>query len=107
MKNINQFEIYWVNLDPVVGREIKKTRPAIIVSPDVMNKTVDTLIVVPLTRRVIDWPFRMAVQLGDQLVSAACDHIRSVSKKRLQNKIGSLNQKDRQKILALIQEIFA
>ena len=59
---MKKFDIYWTNLDPTVGGEIKKTRPCIIVSPDIINGVVQTVIVVPITSTIIDWPFRVKIQ---------------------------------------------
>lgn len=107
MMDIKQFDIYWVNLDPTIGTEIRKTRPGIVVSPDVMNKTISTIIIVPVTKTIIDWPFRTTIKATGQRSSAACDHIRSVSKKRLVSKIGSLYSEERQAVLRILQEMFA
>ncbi len=107
MSDIKQFDIYWVAFDPTLGSEIQKTRPAIVVSPMPMNKVVKTLIVVPLTKTVIDWPFRTKILSSGKLSSAACDQIRSVATKRLQGKIGSLNLGEQQAVLQILQQIFA
>lgn len=101
-----QFDVYWVNLDPAVGSEIRKTRPAIIVSPDVMNHAVNTVVVVPITKTIIHWPFRATIKVAKQKSSAACDHIRSVSRKRLQNKIGTLSRAEQQEVLQILQTMF-
>ena len=47
-----RFDVYWVNLDPTIGKEIKKTRPCIVVSPDELNEFLDTVVVVPITTHV-------------------------------------------------------
>ena len=46
---VNQYNVYLVNLDPTIGHEIKKTRPCLVISPDEMNHTIDTVIIVPMT----------------------------------------------------------
>ena len=102
-----QFDIYWVGLDPVKGQEMKKTRPCVVVSPDVMNGALGTLIVVPLTSTITDWPFRMVVSAAGQKSSLACDQIRTISKGRLGQKIGSLKPAERRQLTGLLQEIFA
>ena len=104
---MNRYDIYWVNLDPTIGREIKKTRPCVIVSPDIMNNALDTVQVVPITSTIIDWPFRTSVALNGQASSVACDQLRTVAKERLQNKVGTLSAKERREVIGILQEIFA
>lgn len=102
-----QFDIYWVDLNPTKGSEIKKTRPCIIVSPNEMNKVLKTAIVVPLTSTVINWPFRLSIASTGKKSSAACDQIRTVSLERLDKRIGKLNQKEELSILELLQDMFS
>lgn len=104
---MKQFDVHWVNLDPTVGREIKKTRPCIIVSPNSMNTRIDTVLIVPLTSTIIDWPFRTAVNISGKRTSAACDQLRSVSKLRIGQKVGCLSDDEQQAVAQILQEIFA
>ena len=57
---IQRFAVYLVNLDPTVGREIQKTRPCIIVSPNELNRFLGTVIIAPLTTKGRDYPTRVA-----------------------------------------------
>lgn len=107
MSNHRQFDTYWVQLDPTVGSEIQRTRPAIVISPDVMNKVVNTVVVIPLTTRVTNWPFRTEIKSTGKVSSAACDHIRSISVRRLQKRIGSLADNERKVVLRTLQQMFA
>lgn len=104
---MQQFDIIWVNLDPTVGKEIKKTRPCVVVSPDELNDNLDTLIVVPLTRTIKKWPFRITIIINNSVSSMAFDHLRSISKKRVGQKIGKLSAIDKQKSLNILQTMFA
>lgn len=106
-KIAKQFDIYWANLDPTVGSEIKKKRPCIIVSPDIMNDLLNTVLVVPITSTIINWPFRVTITSTDKVSSAACDHLRSISVERLSNEIGTLNQKEQNQILEILRTIFS
>jgi len=106
-KQIEQFELYWVNLDPTQGSEIQKTRPCIIVSPNEMNATLKTVMVVPLTSTIIDWPFRTTVTIASKKSSAACDQLRTISIERLRNKIGSVTTTEKDRILEILQAIFS
>lgn len=105
-KKPSQFDIYWVNLDPTIGSEIKKIRPGIIVSPNEMNDVLKTVIIVPLTSAIINWPFRMTVKATGKVSSAACDQMRSISIERLSSRVATLSGKEQDRLLSLMQEIF-
>ncbi|MEI7674977.1 MAG: type II toxin-antitoxin system PemK/MazF family toxin [bacterium] len=107
MDLIKQFEVYWVNLDPTEGSEIQKTRPCIIVTPDEMNTTLNTIMVVPLTHTIINWPFRTTVTVNGNISSAACDQLRTIAKERLRDYIGSITAAEKDKILVILQAIFS
>ena len=99
-----QGEIYWANLDPTVGREIKKRRPVLIVSPDVMNRNLNTVIAAPITSTMRDWPTRCAIAVKGKTRSVALDQIRCLSVERLSSKpIASV---DPAAALAILREIF-
>jgi len=107
MALIKQFEAYWASLDPTKGSEIQKTRPCIVVSPDEMNESLKTVIVVPLTSTIIDWPFRTTVMVTGKKSSAACDQLRTIAKERLREKISSISSSEKNKILGILQAIFS
>ena len=88
---IIQYEIYWVNLDPTIGREMKKTRPCVILSPDDMNKFIGTVIVAPLTTTIRIYPSRVKFILNGKTGMIALDQIKTINKARLQDKVGKLN----------------
>lgn len=102
-----QFEIYWADLNPTKGSEMKKVRPCIVVSPDVMNNALKTVLVVPLISTIVDWPFRTTITSSGKLSSAACDQLRAIAKERLGSKIGSLKPAEQRAVLHILQEIFA
>jgi mRNA interferase MazF len=89
-------ELYWVDLDPTVGSEMVKTRPCLIVSNDVGNQFSQRVIVAPLTSRGLDrvYPFEVLVSAGEgglaDTSKVTLDQIRSVDKRRLGRRIGSL-----------------
>ena len=91
-------EIYWVNLDPVVGSEIAKTRPAVIISNDIGNQYANRVIVAPIspgnTSKV--YPFEVFLPAGESGLTndskALLDQIRTVDKSRLGKRIGQLAQ---------------
>lgn len=106
-KGVKQFDIYWANLNPTKGSEIKKVRPCIIASPDIMNNLLSTVLVVPITSTIINWPFRLTINSTGKLSSAACDHLRSISVERLSKKIGTLSQKEQKRFLEVLSTIFS
>jgi mRNA interferase MazF len=88
-------DIYWVNLDPTVGTEIKKTRPAIVVSNDACNKHGARVVVVPVTSNVTSlFPGEAHVRIAKRDARVLGDQIRSLDKKRLGKKIGRLTREE-------------
>ncbi len=90
-------DVYQVSLDPVVGSEIGKTRPAVILQNDLANETSPTVTIVPISsklRRV--YPFQVRLSAGDSGLEreskALCEQIRTISRERLVNKLGHLSQ---------------
>ena len=104
---IKRFEIYWVNLDPTVGREIKKTRPALVISPNEVNNTLGTILVAPITSNRRNFPTRIAFNLSGNENYIALDQIRAVDKTRLSKKISVLNRETAQTVCEKLQELFA
>jgi len=89
--NMNQFDVYLVDLDPTKGAEIKKMRPAIIISPDAMNRNLKTVIIAPLTQTEKGYPSRVASVFAGQAGEIVLDQIRAVDKSRLKQKRGKLD----------------
>ena len=84
-------EVYWVNLDPTVGSEVKKRRPAVILSPDEMNRSLKVVIVAPITSSQRQWPTRVEVTLDGKTGQIMLDQIRTVDKSRLIKRIAEVN----------------
>ena len=99
-----QGEIWWVNLDPTVGREIQKRRPCLIVSPDEMNRHLGTVIAAPITSTHREWPTRLPITLSRKAGSVALDHIRSIDTARLVRRIAHV---DPRPALGVLQAMFA
>ena len=101
-----RFEVWLVNLDPATGREIKKTRPCVIVSPEVINKFLDTVITAPLTSTIRSYPTRVSCTFQKKNGEVALDQIRSVDKIRLIRKLGTLDNATCKLICEILQEMF-
>jgi mRNA interferase MazF len=102
---IKQYDIYLINLDPTVGREIKKSRPCIIISPDEMNKFIGTIIIAPMTTKSKFYPTRIEITFQEKKGSVVLDQIRTVDKSRLIKKLGTTDFKTIQKIKGIIKEM--
>ena len=87
---VNQYDIFWVKLDPIEGSEMAKTRPCVVISPDEMNDYLKTVTIAPLTTNLHPVHWRVRVFCDGQYGMVALDHIHSVSKSRLGDYIGTL-----------------
>lgn len=85
-------EVYWVNLDPTIGTEIQKTRPALIVSPSDMNAALPRVIIAPLTSAGRPLGCRPEVVFQKKKARILLDQLRSVDKARLGKKMGKIDE---------------
>ena len=88
---VKRGEVYWVNLDPTIGTEIKKTRPALVVSPDDLNAALPRVIIAPLTSQGQPLGCRPEVEFSGKKARILLDQIRSVDKRRLAGKMGEVD----------------
>ena len=87
---IEQYGVYFIDLDPTVGHEIKKTRPCVVISPDEMNRNIQTVIIAPMTTKSHDYPSRVKLTFRGKSEWIVLDQIRTVDKKRLVKKVGKI-----------------
>ena len=103
----SRFEVYLVRLDPTQGREIRKTRPGVIISPDEMNRHIGTVIVAPMTTKSREYPTRVQVKFQGKSGQIVLDQIRTVDKTRLVKRLGRINRMTADRVLTLLAEMFA
>lgn len=103
----SRFEVYLVRLDPTRGHEIRKTRPCLIISPDEMNRHIETVIVAPMTTKGRAYPTRIPVKFQGKAGQIVLDQIRTVDKARLVKRLGRIHQATTDQVLALLAEMFA
>ena len=103
---LKQYSVVLVNLDPTVGSEIKKTRPCIIVSPNEINRHLNTVIVAPMTTNLKEYRFRVLVRQNNTEGMVALDQIRTVDKSRILKVFGKLSQGEVEKCKAILKEMF-
>lgn len=101
---VNQYEIYWIVLDPTLGSEISKIRPCLIISPNDSNAYLNTVIIAPITSTIKTYPMRMELILENKKGQIALDQVRCVDKARIKNKMDSLNNSEIIKLKGLIKE---
>lgn len=98
------FDIYWANLNPTIGREQSGHRPVLVISNDIENQ-MDIITVIPLTSRKEGrkiYPNEVLTQLGGKEAILLCHQVRTVSKKRLDKKIVTLNKVLRTKVVDVL-----
>jgi mRNA interferase MazF len=88
-------EVWWVEFDPSVGSDIRKRRPAVIVSHDAANRNLARVVVVPLTSSTgRQYPGEAVVTVGEQSSKAMADQIMAADKSRLKSQLGALSRAD-------------
>ncbi|MDB6094190.1 MAG: transcriptional regulator [Verrucomicrobia bacterium] len=103
----NRLEVWLVNLDPTIGHEIQKTRPATIISPDEMNWHISTVIIAPMTSKGREYPTRVPCVFQGRSGQVVLDQIRTVDKARLVKRLGILDSATGQSVLEGLSEMFA
>lgn len=99
-------EIWWAALDPTVGSEIQKTRPCLIIAPDVMVQTLRTVIVAPLTSKGHPASFRPPISFRRINGLILLDQLRSLDKRRLRRRMGEVDDDTLGNVLTMLRWIF-
>lgn len=103
---VRRGDVFLVQLNPTRGREIRKTRPCVVVSPDELNAHMGTYIVAPLTSGSHPYPFRVACRFGGKSGHVILDQIRTVDDERLGKRLGALTEATMTKVLGVLQAMF-
>jgi mRNA interferase MazF len=104
---IKRYEIYYADLNPTIGNEIKKISLVIIISQDEMNKYIETVVVCPLTLKLHpQWRTRLQIKCANKKAEIAVDQIRTISKQRLKKKIDTLSKNNAAQLRKLITDMY-
>lgn len=103
---MKQFEVWTVELNPAKGAEINKTRPCLIISPNSMNKRLDTIIVAPLTHTIKNYPSRVDCNFKTQKGQIILDQVRAVDKLRLSKRLGRMDAETSNNACTLLEVMF-
>lgn len=104
--DLNQYQIVLVNLDPTLGSEIKKTRPCVIISPNEMNKFLQTIVVAPMTTTSKKYPTRIEVKHDNKTGWVVIDQIRTIDRLRIVKVLGKLSNPEIKKVKSVIRETY-
>jgi len=106
MEQINQHDIVLVNLDPTMGSEMKKTRPCVVLSPNEMNKYLQTIVIAPMTSSSKPYPSRVGIKHKISKGWIALDQIRTIDRMRIVKRFEMLTEKEIGKVKIVMKEIF-
>ena len=95
-----------VNLDPTIGNEMKKTRPCVVISPDEMNRFLQTIVIAPVTSTSKTYPTRIPIKQGKTKGWVVLDQIRTIDRRRIVKAVGSLNAKEILKLKGVMKETY-
>ena len=104
---VNRFDVYLVNLDAAPSDDAKNTRPAVVVSPDELNRNLNHVIIAPIATTNAKYPTRVAVEFLNSERYVILDQIRTVDKIRLVKKIGEIGDPARNEVMDRLCELFA
>lgn len=103
---ITQYEIVLVNLDPTIGSEMKKTRPCVVISPNEMNKFLQTIVIAPLTSSSKSYPTRVEIIHSKMKGWVVLDQIRTIDRIRIIKKLGKLATTEIKQVKAVLMETY-
>ncbi len=105
-KSVSRFDVWLVDLNPTKGREINKTRPCVVISPNEMS-ALSTVLMAPMTTKGFEFPGRVTLSFKGKKGLILLDQIRAVDKLRLVKKLGAVDLKMQKVLCSCLQEMFA
>ena len=103
---ITQYQIILANLDPTIGSEIKKTRPCVVISPNEMNKYLQTIVIAPMTTSSKNYPTRVEIKHENKIGWIVLDQIRTIDKQRIIKDLGKLSKPEIKEVKAILKETY-
>ncbi len=104
--DLSQYQIILVNLDPIIGSEIKKTRHGIIISDNEMNRYLRTIVVAPMTTKSKKYPTRIEVKHDRKIGWIVIDQIRTIDKKRIVKVLERLSKPEMKEVKSVLKETY-
>jgi len=104
--DLKQYQIVLVNLDPTIGSEMKKTRPCVIISPDEMNKYLQTIVIAPMTSSSKPYPTRVEVRHNKTKGWIVLDQVRTVDRQRIVRILATLVDKEVSAVKMVLKQTF-
>jgi len=105
MVMVKRFDVWLVDLNPTKGREINKTRPCVVISPNEMS-ALSTVLMAPMTTKGLEFPCRIKCRFKGKSGLILLDQIRAVDKSRLVKKLGTISAKTQVEFCSCLQEMF-
>jgi mRNA interferase MazF len=103
---LKQYQIVLVNLDPTIGSEMKKTRPCVIISPDEMNRYLQTIVIAPMTNSSKPYPTRIDIKHKVTKGWIVLDQIRTIDRQRIFKILDNLEHKEISLVKAILKETY-
>ena len=103
---LKQYTVVLVNLDPTIGSEIQKTRPCVVVSPIELNDNLNTVVIVPLTTSLNNYPTRVQIKFDGKQGRMAVDQIRTIDSKRILKRLGKIKPNEVRNLKEVIKQTF-
>jgi len=103
---ITQYQIILVNLDPTLGSEIQKTRPCVVISPNEMNKYLNTVVIAPMTTSSKNYPTRIEIKHDNKVGWIVLDQIRTIDKQRIIKELGRLSKSEINELKSVLKETY-
>lgn len=103
---LNQYAIVLVNLEPTIGSEIKKTRPCVIISPNEMNRNLQTVVIAPITSQSKNYPTRIEIGQSKTKGWVVLDQIRTIDKQRIIKILDKLTIKEIEAVKEIMLETY-